>query len=164
MTRIPALLRSLLAAAFIFGGLAGVAHAADMTQDFDFAKPRFAHEQPFAQVKLVLQISDDNPTTWNLVLNNAQNALEYFGQDKAHIVVVAYGPGLLMLLKNSPVAQRIAAQDGEGIEFDACHKTIEGMTAKTGHAPELVPQANVVPAGVVRIMQLQQAGFDYIRP
>jgi hypothetical protein len=41
---------------------------------------------------------------------------------------------------------------------------MEAMARKIGHMPVLVKQAVVVPAGVVRIMQLQHAGFAYIRP
>ncbi|MGC9163084.1 MAG: DsrE family protein [Thiomonas sp.] len=144
----------------------GLAQAANpsMLQNFDFDKPTFIHDLPFAEHKVVLQVSDDNIQRWQLVLNNAQNLLDYFGQQKVRVVVVAYGPGLLMLLKNSPVAQRIAAEDAEGVEFDACHNTMEGMAKKLGHLPVLVPQAVIVPAGVVRIMQLEHAGFAYIKP
>jgi hypothetical protein len=38
------------------------------------------------------------------------------------------------------------------------------MAKKLGHMPELVPSAVIVPGGVVRIMQLEKAGFAYIRP
>ncbi len=131
---------------------------------FDFDKPTFTHSVPFARHNVVLQVSGDDPNKWSLALNNAQNLLNYFGQENAHIVVVAYGPGLLMLLANSAVAKRIAAQDGEGVEFDACHTTMIGMARKLGHMPVLVPQAIVVPAGVVRILQLEKAGFQYIKP
>ncbi len=135
-----------------------------MLNDFNFDKPIFIHSVPFAQEKLVLQMSSGNPAQWHFVLNNAQNVLEHFGQDKVQIVVVAFGPGLKMLLKNSPVGKLIEAQDAEGIEFDACHNTMKAMAKELGHMPELVPQAVIVPAGVVRIMQLEKAGFAYIRP
>lgn len=156
---------ALLAATLAIGG-AGLAQAANpsMMKDFSFARPTFIHELPFAQYKVVLQVDSNNEADWNLTLNNAQNLLNYFGQEKVRIVVVAFGPGLLMLLKDSPVAQRIASQDGEGVEFDACHNTMEGMAKKLGHMPELVRQAVVVPAGVVRIMQLEKVGFAYIKP
>ena len=155
----------LLSATLITGGL-GMAHAANpsMLNDFKFDQPAFIHKLPFVQYKLVLQVDSDDPALWNLALNNAQNVLDYLGQEKVRIVVVAFGPGLKMLLKNSPVAARLAAQNDEGIEFDACHNTMEAMAKKLGHMPELAPQAVIVPAGIVRIMQLEKAGFAYIRP
>ncbi len=156
---------TLLAAGMAMGGMA-LAHAANpsMLRDFKFDHPTFVHKLPFAQYNLVLQISEANPALWNLTLNNAQNVLDYFGQDKARIVIVAYGPGLKVLLKNSPLAARIASEDAEGIEFDACHVTMEAMAKQLGHMPELVPQAVVVPGGVVRIMQLEKDGFAYLKP
>ena len=156
--------RVALAAALL--GAAGAAQAAQrsMLENFNFDHPRFVHQLPFARHALVMQVSSDDPQSWQLALNNAQNVLQYFGEDKVRVVIVAFGPGLRMLLKDSPVAARIAAQDGEGVEFDACHNTMEGMARKLGHLPELVPAAVVVPAGVVRLMQLEKAGFAYLRP
>jgi len=165
----PALLFRLLgmALALLLGLLgSGLAQAANpsMLRDFNFDKPTFIHDLPFVEHKVVMQVSENNLERWKLVLNNAQNLLDYFGQEKVRVVVVAYGPGLLMLLKDSPVAQRISSENAEGVEFDACHNTMEGMAKKLGHLPVLVPSAVVVPAGVVRIMQLEKAGFAYIKP
>ena len=33
-----------------------------------------------------------------------------------------------------------------------------------GHAIPIVPEATVVPSGVVRLMELQEAGWSYVRP
>ncbi|HEX7390162.1 MAG TPA: hypothetical protein VF286_08615 [Acidiphilium sp.] len=161
--------RRLIAAIFglaIFGFLAtGPASAnPSMLNDFDFDHPIFVHPHQFATSHLVIQVSEDNPKNWTLALNNAQNVLTFMGDDKVQIVVVAFGPGLKILLKNSPDAQRIQSLDAEGIEFDACHNTMMNMMRKTGKMPVLVPAAVVVPAGIVRIMQLESHGFDYIRP
>ncbi|WP_024895458.1 DsrE family protein [Acidithiobacillus thiooxidans] len=143
----------------------GVASAnVSMLHDFNFAHPKFIHALPFATHKLVVQVSQDNPARWTLVLNTSQNLLNFFGQQKIQIVVVAFGPGLKMLVANSPVAKTIAAMNAEGVEFDACHNTMLAMAKKLGHLPKLVPSAVIVPAGIVRIMQLESHGFDYVKP
>ena len=143
----------------------GIARAnPSMLNNFNFDHPTFEHPHAFATHHVVIQVSQGDPARWNLVLNNAQNLLEAFGDDKVQIVVVTYGPGLKMLFPNSPVAKRVAAMDQEGIEFDACHKTMEAMARKLGHMPKLEPTAMIVPGGLVRIMQLEKAGFDYIKP
>ncbi len=164
-------LRALRAALFGLGlGLASMAGAsaadapAQPVAKFDFDHPTFAHQLPFATRQVVIQVSENNPDYWNLVLNNAQNLLDFFGQESVRVVVVAFGPGLPMLLKNSPVAARLESENSEGVEFDACHNTMEAMARKTGHMPVVVPEATVVPAGVARIMQLEHAGFAYLRP
>ncbi|SCC94318.1 conserved exported hypothetical protein [Thiomonas sp. X19] len=156
---------TLLVTALLVGGATYArADNPSMMKDFNFEKPTFVHDLPFAKYKLVLQVSNGNQKLWNLTLNNAQNVMDNLGQGNVRIVVVAYGPGLLMLLKNSTVSERIAAQDAEGIEFDACHVTMEGMAKKLGHMPVLTPSAVIVPGGVVRLMQLEKNGFAYVKP
>ncbi len=160
--------RILAAAGLLLGlalGMTPSARAATPTlAPFDFNNPTFTHSHPFAKAHVVIQVSQDSPAVWTLTLNNAKNLLDYFGPEQVQIVVVAYGPGLKIFFDKSPVAQYIASLDAEGVEFDACHNTYEAFTKALGKAPVLVPQAVMVPAGVVRIMQLEQHGFDYIRP
>jgi intracellular sulfur oxidation DsrE/DsrF family protein len=158
---------SVLAGALPILGILGMATASanvSMLNDFNFDHPTFIHDLPFAKQHVVIQVSQANPARWTLTLNNAQNLLNYFGQEKIQIVVVAFGPGIKMYLPNSPVASRIAAINAEGVEFDVCHNSMEAFKKKTGHLPKLDPSVVIVPAGIVRIMQLESHGFDYIKP
>jgi intracellular sulfur oxidation DsrE/DsrF family protein len=140
------------------------AHNPSMLDDFNFNQPEFLHKLPFAEYQIVIQVSEDNPKLWNLALNNAENIQKYFGSDKTRIVVVTYGPGLKMLLAKSSVAKRVKSLNASGVEFDACHNTMKHMAKKLKHLPKLVPQAVIVPSGVVRITQLEHAGFNYLKP
>ena len=159
-------LRKLLLAFLAAGVLAVPALAENWTlfHHYNFNKPQFIHSHPFARAHLVVQVDQGNPHRWGLALNNVANVLNYFGSDKIQIVVVAYGPGLKMLFANSPLRLRVQSLNAQGVEFDACHMTMLGIKAKTGHLPILLPQAAVVPGGVVRIMQLEQHGFDLLKP
>jgi uncharacterized protein len=148
--------------AFAFSGAARANPS--MLKGFSFEHPIFLHAHPFAKRHVVVQVSQGDPARWHLVLNNVQNMLNAYGQEKVQIVVVAYGPGLKMILAKSPEAKRVAAMNQEGVEFDACHNTMLGMARKLGHMPKLLPEADIVPGGIVRIMQLQTAGFNYIKP
>jgi intracellular sulfur oxidation DsrE/DsrF family protein len=153
-----------LAAALLVAG-AATAHAnPSMLKTFKFDQPAFIKDHPFAKAHVVIQVSQDDPARWHLVLNNVQNMLNYLGEDQIQIVVVSYGPGLKMLLPKSRMGRRIAALSNEGVEFDACHNTMEHMARKLGHMPTLVPDAVIVPAGVIRIVQLESHGFTYIKP
>lgn len=133
-------------------------------QHFNYAKPAFVHQHPFAEAHVVIQVSQADPKRWTLVLNNAGNLLNYFGPDKVQVVIVAYGPGLKMLFKGSKMAKRIQSLNAEGVEFDACHNTMMSFKKKLGYLPKLVNSAAVVPGGIVRIMQLEAHGFRYIKP
>lgn len=119
--------------------------------------------------KIVFQIDENSPQLMNLLLNNVSNIENYYKQrgDTAKINVVAYGPGLMMLVKDkSPVATRIAAMSLEhsNLEFDACHNTMMAMEKKTGKPVKLIEEATVVPAGIAKIVELEEDGYSYIRP
>ncbi len=153
--------------ALIFGAFAGAAPAQanmSMLDNFNYDQPAFKTSMPFATTHAVIQVSEDDPARWSMVLNNAQNLLDSMGASKIQIVVVTYGPGLKMILASSPLAERIAALDKEGVEFDACHNTMLGMAKATGTMPVIVPEAVIVPAGVLRILQLESHGFLYLKP
>jgi len=151
----------------LFSMVLGVpAMAANWTlfHHYDFNKPQFTQSHPFATQHLVIQVDQGNPHRWAVALSNTANVLNYFGSDKIQVVVVAYGPGLKMLFAHSPFAARIQGLTAQGVEFDACHNTMLAFKRHTGHLPKLLPSAVVVPGGVVRIMQLEQHGFNLLKP
>ncbi|WP_455380586.1 DsrE family protein [Acidihalobacter prosperus] len=164
MTRKLHMIFPLLALLALTGFQPAQAENWSLYKHYHYNKPEFVHSHPFAKVHLVLQVSENNPKLWNLALNNAANVVKYFGQSKVQVVVVSFGPGLKMLFKHSKVANRIQSLNAEGVEFDACHNTMMHFKSKLGHLPKLVNAAAVVPAGIVRIMQLEAHGFRYVRP
>ena len=121
-------------------------------------------EKPFADHKIVLQISDNDPTKQTLVLNVANNLINAYGRDKVDIEIVAFGPGLRLLFKDNANSNRIEGLTGNGVRFAACDNTVAAMTKLLGHAPELHSDATNVSAGVVRIIDLQDKGFKLIKP
>ena len=123
------------------------------------------------QHRVVMQIDQNDPAIMNLVLNNASNVIEYYrGRDEdVELDIVAYGPGLHMLRQDtSPVKDRIRrlAEDmfPAKVMFSACNNTKEGMEAREGRAIAIIPQATLVPSGVVQIMERQEQGWTYVRP
>lgn len=121
-------------------------------------------DKPFAEQKIVLQISDPNPFKQTLVLNVASNILKHYGQDKVDVEIVAFGPGLRLLFKDNSNKDRITGLSGSGVRFAACKNTIKGMSKKLGHAPELHRSATPVTAGVVRIIDLMDKGYKLVKP
>ena len=121
--------------------------------------------------RIVIQVDQNSPDVMNLALNNARNVLDYY-RDKhedVDVEVVAYGPGLHMLREDtSPVKDRIKelaeVSFPSNIIFSACNNTKQGMEKREGHPITIIPQARIVPAGVVRIMELEEQGYSYVRP
>lgn len=121
--------------------------------------------------RMVIQVDQNDPAVINLALNNATNVIEYYrakGQD-IDVDVVAYGPGLHMFRADtSPVQDRIRNLKDiafpSKIQFSACNVTKQGMENKEGHPIDVLSGVVVVPSGVVRLMELQENGWTYIRP
>ena len=118
--------------------------------------------------RIAIQVDQNDPAVMNMVLNNATNVIEHYrgkGED-VDVEIVAYGPGMHMLRADtSPVQDRIKHLKELGkIQFSACNNTKQGMEKTEGHAISIVPEATVVPSGVVRLMELQEAGWSYVRP
>jgi len=127
--------------------------------------------QPAAdrQHHLVLQVNVNDPAMMNLALNNATNVAQYYGElgEKATIEVVTFGPGLHMLRDDtSPVKARIKtiAENNPSISFKACGNTQQNMQKVESKDIVLIPEATVVKSGVVRVMELQEQGWTYVRP
>jgi uncharacterized protein len=120
--------------------------------------------------RAVIQVTQNDPEVMNMALNNAKNVLQYYGDkgEDARVEIVTYGPGLNMLRDDtSPVKDRIKdmvnASPGK-LAFAACNNTKQGMEKREGHPITIIPQATIVPAGVVRVMELEEQGYDYVRP
>jgi intracellular sulfur oxidation DsrE/DsrF family protein len=119
--------------------------------------------------KLVLQVNSNEPAMMNLALNNATNVAQYYKDlgEKVSIEVVTFGPGLHMLREDtSPVKARIEALalSTPEISFKACGNTRENMRKAEGKDIPIISQAQVVKSGVVRVMELQEQGWSYVKP
>ncbi len=134
-----------------------------------FASAGFAADAK--QHRIAIQVDQNDPQVMNLALNNATNVIEYFRakNEDVEVDVVAYGPGLHMLRDDtSPVKDRIKRLKDLSfpgkIQFSACNNTKQGMEKTEGHAIPILSDATIVPSGVVRLMELQEQGWSYVRP
>jgi intracellular sulfur oxidation DsrE/DsrF family protein len=114
--------------------------------------------------KLVIQVSTDDVRTQNIAMNNAVNLQKALGQNKIIIEIVAYGPGLTMLTPKSPASKRVPDLAMQNITFSACGNTKAAIERKSGKEVVLVEGVQIVQAGVLRIMELQEQGYAYVRP
>ena len=136
------------------------------------AAKKLTLNQPAADKKshrLVLQVNVNDPATMNLALNNATNVAQYYKDrdEKVAIEVITFGPGLHMLRADtSPVKARIEALalSSPEISFNACGNTRENMSKVESKEVPLIPEAKVVKSGVVRVMELQEQGWTYVKP
>jgi len=50
------------------------------------------------------------------------------------------------------------------VVFSVCDNTRRRMEKEEGRAVTFVTEARIVPSGVVRLVELQEQGWSYIRP
>ncbi len=118
---------------------------------------------------VAIHVDQSDPKVQNIALNNAINVTKYYEAqgDTVVIEMVAYGPGLTMLIPGkSPVEDRIKTMSlqFENLSFSACGNTHRKMSAKAGKDIPIMDEASMVPSGVVRLIELQEQGYAYIRP
>ncbi|MBR1158558.1 DsrE family protein [Bradyrhizobium elkanii] len=118
--------------------------------------------------RLVLPINSDDPTTMRALISTALNLPKYYRErnEPFEIEVVAYNAGVHMLRADtSPVKDllRVARGLTPNIRFVVCEATKLGMERAEGHPVVLLDNVDLVPNGPGRIIELQEAGWSYIR-
>ena len=146
--------RLLLALALLCGALPGI--AADLPGPDD---------KPFAEARIVLQLSDGDEAVQARVLNVAGNLLKHYGgPDMVDLEIVAFGPGISLLFADGSQQERISSLVANGVRFIACMNTVETIERSSGKRPELNPLAIQVQAGVAHIVERSTQGFVLVRP
>lgn len=127
--------------------------------------------EAFAQKvhRIAFHVDSGDPKVQNLVLNNVQNVDKYYKSkgEKVTIEVVTYGPGLHMLRSDtSKVKNRIETISLalDNVSFAACGNTMAKMSKKEKKKIPIMSEAKNVPSGVVRLIELQEKGWAYVRP
>jgi len=110
---------------------------------------------------LVIQVSDNNPATWNTALNVAKQIPIEMGKDSIDIEIVAFGPGINMLKFDSELGNRLAEARKNGVDIIACGTAMKALKLSE---KDLHPSARVIKAGAVEMIQKHQAGWTIIRP
>lgn len=119
--------------------------------------------------RVAVHVDQNDPRVMNMALNNVVNLQKYYAKkgEKVIVEVVAYGPGLHMYRADtSPVKARIEKMSLEfdNLQFSACGNTHRKMSSKAGKKISLLPEAKMVPSGVIQLITLQENGYAYIRP
>jgi intracellular sulfur oxidation DsrE/DsrF family protein len=128
------------------------------------AQPAPLPDKPFAEHRLALQLSDNDPKKEGLVISIANNLLKAYDPDKIAIEVVTFGPGVDLLRPENPNRQRVESLIAQGVKFDVCLNTVDSIERETGKRPDIIPLAIPVQVGVAQILSLTENGFTLVRP
>jgi intracellular sulfur oxidation DsrE/DsrF family protein len=128
------------------------------------AEPATLPDKPFAEHRLALQLSDNDPKKEGLIISIANNLLKAYDPDKIAIEVVTFGPGIDLLRPENPNRQRVESLIAQGVKFDVCLNTVDTLERESGKRPAIIPLAIPVQVGVAQILSLTENGFTLVRP
>jgi uncharacterized protein len=121
-------------------------------------------DKPFAEHKIVLQLSDNDPGKERLVISVANNLIKKYDPDKIAIEIVAFGPGIDLLRTDNPNRKLVESLVAQGVRVDICLNTVETVERQTGKRPDYIPAATPVQVGVAQILLLTENGYTLVRP
>ena len=118
---------------------------------------------------IAIQVDSDDPTTMKHAITNSLNMIKSYSEknEPVAIEIVAYGPGVHMFRADtSPVKDLLTFLhvNHTGVMFSVCGNTKMIMEKNEGHKLSLVDGTQIVPSGVARLVELQEAGWSYLRP
>ncbi|WP_375785701.1 hypothetical protein ACE10Z_40720 [Bradyrhizobium sp. Pha-3] len=147
--------------AFIAGlGLAAFALATPLAR----AQLAPLQDKPFAEHKVVLQLSDNDPKKQGLVISVANNLMKHYDPDKVAVEIVAFGPGIDLLRPDNANRKLVESLVAQGARVDICLNTVDTIERDTGERPDYIAAATPVQVGVAQILFLTENGYTLVRP
>jgi hypothetical protein len=110
--------------------------------------------------RIVVQVSDGDPASWNQALNVVRNLRAAYGP-ATQVEVVAFGNGIGMVKMDSEVGNRVGEAVAAGVPVYACENTMRGRKLSRD---DMLDKVGYVPAGIVEIIDKQRAGWATVRP
>jgi uncharacterized protein len=117
--------------------------------------------------RIVYQLDDAGLDKARFVLGNIRNHVAGVGgwQNVDSVELVVFGPALKGFSQGSidpALKQSLEALQGQGMVFGACGNTMKNFSITAEQLPS--KSTILTQGGVVRIMELQEAGYTYLRP
>ena len=115
------------------------------------------------QYKAVFHVDQKNEQVFNLALNNVINLLSAIPGQEYDLIVLLNGPavGLMASEEAIPFVERIQELAAKGVCFHVCDNALKRFEVSRD---SLIVQSQVIPAGIVGLIDLQNQGFAYIKP
>lgn len=110
----------------------------------------------------ILHLDSADPKIFRMVLRNAANYLNALPNEKFNLEIVANAGGATLLTKEHEDLHELALPVlKRGVKLKICANAM----AEHDILPQsLWPECQIVPAGLVEIVQLQKSGYSYIKP
>jgi intracellular sulfur oxidation DsrE/DsrF family protein len=113
--------------------------------------------------RVVMHLNSGDEKVQRGALNNIRHLYQEVGRERLRVELVVHGAGLTLLTKKASVLAPELAQlkTAYEVEFTACSNTMkaQGLTQA-----DLIDQVDRMAPAMVRLMELQEQGWSYIKP
>ena len=100
-----------------------------------------------------------------MALLNARNLKAVIGKDNIDVELVVYGPGLSILKSDKLNSSRVKdLMDRYGLKVSICEGTLKSYAKRNGSEANIIDGVTRVSTGAIRILELQEQGYAYMRP
>jgi len=151
-------------ASLLFLSFASACTASESPDDGDLIV--LNEDKPFAEVHLVMQVSDADPVHYQAALDIANNLTKHYGgPDFVDIQIISFGAGVPMVFaENNNNATRISSLIEHGVRFYVCGNTLDTIERKTGIRPRTLPGIIRVQTGVAFLIDEINRGYLHLHP
>jgi len=113
--------------------------------------------------RVILQVSDGDPKTWNQALNVVANMKANYAKrgTESEIQIVAFGMGIQMLKDDAVVANRVRETMMGGAQMVACENSMGRFKLTKDMMLDNITYSET---GVIYIIEKQREGWSVIRP
>jgi intracellular sulfur oxidation DsrE/DsrF family protein len=109
---------------------------------------------------VVVHLDEADPAKHADVLRNVSNLIDAL-EPGTDIELVVHGPGISILLPDSPHRETVRTLQHRGLTVDACRNTLRSEHID---AEQLVADTVIVPSGIAHLVIRQREGWAYLRP
>jgi len=122
----------------------------------------YADAKPENILNVVIHVSHSGKRIYQAAINYARHIRNRHG-DSANIAIVANGPSIGFLNSKNTYVSKIKGLFNTGVTFSACNATIQKLKAEKKPIP-IIDGVEIVPAGILKVLELQQQGYLYLQP
>lgn len=110
--------------------------------------------------RMLFEVDSTNSAEWDMTIGALAHIVKKIGSPPAHLEVLAWGPGLRMLLKHSADSMEIAILEMRGVKFMACETSMYRLNI---NKKQLVTGVKVVSGGMTELMKLHNEGWAEVK-
>ncbi len=113
--------------------------------------------------RAVFHVDMDDVKPFKIVLTNIANLIRAIPERHYDLVLLCNGPAVKLLQneENAPFREEIWRLQQARVSFKVCRNALNSFNIDPDN---LIEGCEIVPAGVVALIELQQDGYAYIKP